>query len=312
MIERITVKNFQAHTETVLDLDKITVIVGPNDAGKSSLLRALRWVCLNTPRGSSFIQQGQDKASVEVTADGKKINRVKGKLANYYELDAEKLLANNGDAAKVPQTVSELLNVLPESFQGQHEGAFWLSLTGAEVSRKLNELVDLYLIDGVLSYLSTEVRSTELTKKVSKQLLEAAEKEVQDLYWVDECDAELRSLEGVQKELEEKQRQRDRLSELTRDAVQTSGDIATQGRLVDDLSLLVSEMQHVALKSKEIEGKKIKLSSLILDVVGTRDDIDSLTIEINKLKKKIKKLTKGKCPVCGGAFQIESRTETKA
>jgi len=55
LIRSLEIENFQSHELTKLDLHKgLNVIVGPSDQGKSALIRALRWLCYNEPKGTDF------------------------------------------------------------------------------------------------------------------------------------------------------------------------------------------------------------------------------------------------------------------
>lgn len=56
---KLRIQNFQAHKDTTIEFDRITTIVGgPSDTGKSAVLRALKWVVKNEPKGTSFIRDG--------------------------------------------------------------------------------------------------------------------------------------------------------------------------------------------------------------------------------------------------------------
>ena len=64
---RLTVQNFQAWDRTTLDIEGLTVVTGPSDAGKSALFRALRGV-LRNELPAEFVRDGQDE-SLSVTCD---------------------------------------------------------------------------------------------------------------------------------------------------------------------------------------------------------------------------------------------------
>jgi exonuclease SbcC len=56
MIQSIVLRNFQAHKNTEISLDKgITAIVGSSDSGKTSILRAFYWVLQNKPSGIQMV-----------------------------------------------------------------------------------------------------------------------------------------------------------------------------------------------------------------------------------------------------------------
>lgn len=55
-IKSIEIENFQSHKYSKLDFsERLNVIVGPSDNGKSAIIRALKWVLFNEPKGTDFI-----------------------------------------------------------------------------------------------------------------------------------------------------------------------------------------------------------------------------------------------------------------
>ena len=156
-MKRIELKNFQCHKSLVLDLEPgVNVLVGPSDSGKSSVYRALYWVAFNRPGGSAFLRHGAKEVSVKVD----EIERKKGK-ANTYSLNGK---VQKAVGAKVPENVSEALNLAPINFQSQHDSPFLLSETAGEVGRELNRMVDLEVIDRTLKNLNT--RSREVSRAI--------------------------------------------------------------------------------------------------------------------------------------------------
>ena len=59
-LESITVRNFKAIKEAVIPLDRVTILVGANGCGKSSVLQAVHWAA----RAASYIQPRQSKEMV--------------------------------------------------------------------------------------------------------------------------------------------------------------------------------------------------------------------------------------------------------
>src|SRR5579863_8740376 len=106
MITKILIKGFQRHKKISLRLGQgVNTIIGRSNSGKSSVLRALRWLCDNTPRGNKFIHRGSKKASVTIWVDGHKIKRTKGEGVNSYSIDGHVLKAFG---AKPPAEVTKL------------------------------------------------------------------------------------------------------------------------------------------------------------------------------------------------------------
>ena len=78
-ITKVKIHNFQSHKDTTVEFkDGMNIIVGESNSGKTSILRAIRWVLDNTPKGSDFITSGEDECSVIVTfSDGTSIERTR-------------------------------------------------------------------------------------------------------------------------------------------------------------------------------------------------------------------------------------------
>jgi len=90
MAVKVRVKDFQSIRDTTVVIDGLTAITGPNNTGKSALLRAIRGVFQNT-RGTKFVRYGAEKCSVELTFDdGRSVRWEKGeKIRPTYVLDGD-------------------------------------------------------------------------------------------------------------------------------------------------------------------------------------------------------------------------------
>lgn len=177
----LTLRNFQAHKRLELVLSPgITTIKGPSDAGKSAILRALRWACLNDFSGEDFIREGAEGVLVTVsTKEGNTIERGKGKPdGNVYRLDKEELKAFGQG---VPEPVQKALKLSELNFQSQHDAPFWFSLSGPEVSRQLNAIIDLSVIDTTLSNVANLVRTARERVNISKERILELERSLAEL-----------------------------------------------------------------------------------------------------------------------------------
>lgn len=157
MIERVRIQGFQTHRKIAVDLSHpVTAIVGPTDVGKSSILRAIRWVVTNRPGGDAFIGWDDEKASVWLDTTDGTVARLRTKKGdNRYALDKEQY---KSFSTGVPEPIELFLNISEVSFQGQHDAPFWFSLSPGEVSKQLNSIINLDIIDKALAKLNTDVR----------------------------------------------------------------------------------------------------------------------------------------------------------
>ncbi|WP_320173664.1 AAA family ATPase [Maridesulfovibrio sp.] len=87
MIKKILLKNFLAHAETEIELGPgMTVLTGPNNSGKSSIVEALRCIATN-PLPKHFIRHGAKKARVELEMDdGVRVAWIRKKATAWYEV----------------------------------------------------------------------------------------------------------------------------------------------------------------------------------------------------------------------------------
>ena len=91
MIKRIELINFMSHRHTVIEpADGLTVLIGPNNCGKSAFVTALQILCHNSKSGF-VLRHGEKKCEVIVeTADGHVINWSRKKNGSgIYVVDGE-------------------------------------------------------------------------------------------------------------------------------------------------------------------------------------------------------------------------------
>src|SRR3954469_19919904 len=84
MITRITLDNFMSHSHTVIEpAAGLTVILGPNNCGKSAIVSALQTVC-GDHSGDFMVRHGEKECAVTIeTEDGHVICWRRGKKAGY-------------------------------------------------------------------------------------------------------------------------------------------------------------------------------------------------------------------------------------
>lgn len=216
MMESLFLKNFQGHRMLRVKLDpQVTTIVGPTDSGKSSIIRAFQWLALNEPRGTDFVREGTTKATVVLRIDGRKLKRIRGKRGAYF-LDGQKFAAFG---ARVPDEVLALLNLGMINFQGQHDAAYWFSQSPGYVSRQLNQIVDLGVIDTTLANLADMLRSTRAEARVVDDRLRAAKKERATLKPAKEAAKDLVRVEKLEAKSEHEAERRRTLQALVDAAV---------------------------------------------------------------------------------------------
>ncbi len=203
MIERLQIRNFRAHERlNIIFSPLVNCIIGRNAVGKSTIIRAIRWVVRNKPPGDSVINWDADKASVRLTIDENKITRTRGKGTNTYRLNKNK--PYKAFRSDIPTDIEKVMNLSDINFQGQHEAPFWFCKTAGEVSRQLNAIVNLEVIDTTLSNITSALNETQTIIKITKDRLGVATTKQDSLAYIEQMNEDLGRVEILQKQHQEK------------------------------------------------------------------------------------------------------------
>lgn len=268
MIEKLVLENFQAHKRLVIKFDpRVTVVCGDTDVGKSAMIRALGWVAFNKPNGDDFIRWGTDAAVVTLEVDGQIIVRSRGKGENAYNVNGDEFVAFGND---VPERVAEVLRMGQLNFQAQHDSPFWFTESAGEVSRRLNTVINLGVIDDALSEVGQKVRKAKSTVEVCEERISTTKKTRDGLAYADAMDAKLQEVEELALRLSTLSEKRARLgsaveslttysrtAKAARQAAERGGtllELAKASRDVSDRAQLL----HEVIVSAEILRKKAR------------------------------------------------------
>ena len=176
MIKELIIKNFEAHKKFRTKLDQhITSFTGATDSGKSAIIRAIQWVVMNRPLGDSFVRDKSKPTFVGIKTEKGIVSRKKAKGINQYKINGQTFEAFG---TNVPDEVTEFLNMEELNFQFQFDAPYWFMISPGEVSKQLNQIVDLEIIDKTLSRLSGKLRDGKSAVKVSEERLETIEAEI--------------------------------------------------------------------------------------------------------------------------------------
>ncbi len=109
MIRRIILENYMAHGRTVIEpAAGLTVLVGPNNCGKSAVVHALQTLCYNKPADFA-VRHGEKDASVTVeTDDGHVLTWQRRKGVVSYVIDGREIGRLRGD---VPEDLHRYLRM---------------------------------------------------------------------------------------------------------------------------------------------------------------------------------------------------------
>lgn len=340
MIESLSIFGFQKHIRRRIQFGQfVTTFVGISDAGKSTIFRALRWVCLNDFDGPSdqLIHWDAQFAKVVLVVDGHTIvrKRVRKGSQNSYTLDGKVFRAIKSD---VPPAIAKILNVSEINFQSQDDPRFWLSLPPAQLSRELNRIINLETIDSTLATLSTQSHRAKAEARVCASRLSASLEQKAGLAWVPSVAKELTRLEGLKATIDAETPRIALLSKLIDDASQSrqalrrsetlrqSGTAAVEAgaiarrdaKDVKRLKNLIDELDSVEISdprkliedaarldelfetARRDEADATKLTKLLGDIFISEERQCEILSLLEEKQTSLSKLPIGPiCPVCG-------------
>jgi DNA repair protein SbcC/Rad50 len=292
MLKSIALKNFQQHKKLKLEFGPITVFVGQNGKGKSTIIRALKWAMLNKPRGTDIIRWGAKDCAVGIEFDDHTLIRRRTGRDNFYFLDNEELKAFGSD---VPEPIANILDVSELNFQGQHDSSFWLSLTPSAVTKELNRIVDMSAIDELSkkakSYLS---RAKTVFEYESKQAKKWREK-VKSLRGIEEQYNHYTTIQGMAEDVATKGSRLTRLRGLLLNLTTTQGNLKTA-------SLREKQLTKLCKKFSKVQAKRTRLArleQLADNFTSKKKELECRTDELRKIELRITALAKSRCPACG-------------
>jgi len=332
LISKIKIRNFSIQKKCEIEFGpNVTTIVGSCAHGKSAVLRAIKFICMNKPSGDKFINWDAEKTSVRLTVDGKTILRRKGKNINIYRLGKEEFEAFGHD---VPQPIADLVNMDDLNFQGQHDKPFWFCETAGEVSRQLNSIVNLEIIDRTLSSIDGGIRDANAEIKIITKRLEQAQEQRKELAFAVSLDAELTHIEKLEKSAREKAvglstlrdivengREYRRERKNNRDLASGGDSALEKGQEWQELAMSIVILEnyvktgaqayklsqsppdmgplHDAKKSYDIiSGQAFHLNLLLEDITKHDVQLCLRKKEVETTSKSLTQAIKGRCPLC--------------
>jgi hypothetical protein len=330
VLESLLIQNFQIHKKIRVKLSpSVTTFIGRTDSGKSAIIRAFRLLVLND-FDKSFHRHGTDRIVCSLTVDGHRIKRIKGERKNTYSLDGKTFHAFG--QGKVPEQIENILNIGEENFQDQDDPHFWFSDTAGQVSKKLNAIVNLEVIDSTLANLQSELRRAKSEVEITHDRLTQARKDVEELSWVRGFDTGLSRLEDWHSRIAIASDKRAILGNIIAQTGKVAGKVETGSELLlsgkklisfsneyrqtrkkkHDLSRLIGAItlenkianlvipDFKRLHAFRLEGDRAAENRRNLEyLIRETQDEETKCSHLRKSLQKEKAKIKGRCPTCG-------------
>lgn len=273
---KVRVKNFQSIKDAEVDIEGFTVITGPNNSGKTALIRALRGAFQNTS-GTGFVRHGEKSCRVEVDLGPEEGFAWEKKATGKASYEFGSKVVHPGKSA-IPQEVSDLgvcsidagsEKIWPQianQFTGQ---VFLVDQTGSALAEAVADVERVGKLNRALKGAESDLRSANSELKVRKKDLKAFEEELLLFEGVDKVQETVASVEALLEKTSKIGRavtglsvMRDRLVSATATVSQLSG-VRT-----DFVSLDQTEAAPRDLKVLDLEIKDLKILEGRIDLAG--------------------------------------------
>ncbi|MDD3840173.1 MAG: AAA family ATPase [Clostridia bacterium] len=215
-IKRLIIENFQSHKYTDIYLNEgFNVITGESDNGKSAMLRALRWVYFNQPRGSDFIRVNQNECRVHVVLDHDyTVVRERTPSKNrYIEIDPEgEKTIYEGFGSNVPEEIKKRLGIYDINIdnditinlilQEQLEGEFLLdrTYTGSIKAKTIGRVYSVHYIDSAIRDILKDENRVSMEIKRLEQDIEDIQNNLEQFNYLAPLENKLNSIfKNIQK-----------------------------------------------------------------------------------------------------------------
>lgn len=300
MLKSVAIKNYQSHRDSIIEFDKgVNVIVGPTDSGKSSIIRALRWVIWNRPTGEEFRSDWDGITSVCCKVDNIEIDRIRGKDMNtYVKGEGDEEFEFEAIRTEVPEEIQKIFNINEINLQQQHDNLFLLTNTPGEVAQHFNKIAHLELIDTSQKNIKGWLRDLKTTIDYDKTKLENAQQELKQYDYVDVLEADVETLEETEATCIQLYQDIRVLKDIVVKIEQCTRDVEELEAIMQDATLVDKVLaQFKQLHSIEFEIQKVR--SLLVLIGDTAYKEVKLKDKIKILEEQFEQLMPKTCPLCG-------------
>lgn len=343
---KLALLNIQSHEKSLVRFSPyLNAIIGTTDSGKSSILRGIIQLATNKLKWDD-LRRWDSKSSVISLSDEKNIiKRVKSSSKNAYVVNGKTLGTVRTD---VPDSVFNLLNINEINIQHQKDSWFLIDKSKAHISREINKVAGLSIMDRSIQALNKKIREIKDRIRSDNNHILESENALMEFDWVAKSNVELSVLEKYEEKisnLEEKieelngilmniDKENENLKNLLPESIITEIKSIFEGNekielledQINELKDILSELSKfklimekvVEIDTTELEDTKEKIKStegaidVIEDILNdlNEEKENNILIEqkIEMINNKLKKIKV--CPTCKAPYRLKE-TEKK-
>lgn len=303
MIKSIKIQNIQSHEKTELSLAPgVNVILGETDAGKTAIIRALRWAIRGKPvRGNSIRSTWGGEARVSVGFEDKEVIRNKSTSDSYTI--SQTGTKRKGSTFKafgttIPEEVQRAFNIEDINFQNQLDSPFLLSENPGAVAQHFNKISGLNQIGVGLKQIKSWHLAIDRNLKFKRSERKRLKSQLSKFDYLEKFEIEIEVLEELEKQRNNLIKSKVQLSILIFDIEKV------KKQRKEEIQILQMEepVEKLLQMYKELENTKLERNRLSQAIVSLEDTVHLQRVEKAKhttLLEKYRKVFPAVCPLCG-------------
>lgn len=260
LIKTLDLRNFQKHKNLSLKFSRyLTAIKGTSGVGKSAILRSLFQLVDESIPWSACCTWDTNDTSIKI--QGKVddrlcvIERLRSSDVNSVIIDG---VSYDYIGKNTPDILIRKLNIKAHNIQKQKDFWFLIDMKPGQLSKELNSVSGLNIIDASIQEISSRVRNAQAEIRVLKAQAIVLEKEIQALEYIHKADVDLASLEKAEERLKQSKSDvyilKEKAEEYRRYKSQQKESPAFLEKALDELISLWYTMSDLKAKYKELKA----------------------------------------------------------
>jgi exonuclease SbcC len=299
MINQLDICNFQSHKESHLDFHPgVNVLIGSSDAGKSAIIRSIRWAVWNRPNTDSFRSWWGGETAAALHLPEGQVARTKSNKFNRYTTEVGALgsdfkgLTFDAIKTEIPEEVSEILNMDDVNIQRQFARAFLLDSSPGEVAQHFNRVANLDKIDSSNKNVQTWLRSIQSDITSYNLQLSGFEAELIQYKGLEELETRLAKLEEMQKEVNRKTASKTQIDKMVYEIRIADVEISRQDKILSlepELIRILSLIEQCKVRDENRNALQV-LSDKISALDSHIEQMEMMLVlepELNRILKRI-------------------------
>ena len=309
-LKQLEIFNFKKHSHLIIEFsDKLNILYGANDAGKSCIIEAIKVLFFN--EGKDIRKEGTKKTIITGTLNnGIKISKIKSASINAYELEINGEVKRFDAVGKnIPDEIKETLQVRTINIDNEEiilniadqiTLPFLLGESATFRSKLFNKLTGSNLIDKTLQSFNKDILKIN---RESKLELEHLEEQKTSLSEVTQQKNKLEKLYGnFKKQFDEIKALQERyekvneyslkLNEINNDLKETDNKLKEIKTIPDELLKEINEKINNLSKYTDLYSKIKNNNARLKEVEKQLNGLKIVDIDTVEIKSKIERLSK--------------------